>query len=183
MLAHSPLQIVGSRFWLLQQLCKEKKEKKVAEEFYFFLTSNTISRTMIIMASTATTRRYVVTLLSVDARLDVLRPLTAVWTLLSVLLMELNVPLMLDSDDVMLVRVLSMLLMPELTLLNELEMDERVDVTDVRVDVIALSELAIEARTLLWLEICFPTAVVPVTLSGVYATMVIGETLSLYTWT
>ena len=72
------IQFVSDAIKWSSPLARGSLSKKGGEEFYFFLTSNTISRTMMIIASTATTSRYVITLLRVDAKLDVLRPLTDV---------------------------------------------------------------------------------------------------------
>ena len=94
---------------------------------------------MMIIASTATTSRYVITLLSVDAKFDVLRPLTAVWMLVKVLPIEVSVPLIDDIDDVMLVKLLSMLVIPAPILVTAL-------LNDVKDDVILVSELSIVAR-------------------------------------
>ena len=101
---------------------------------------------MMIIASTATTSRYVITLLRVDAKLAVLRPLTAVWMLVKVLPIEVSVPLIDDSDDVMLLRVLFILVMPELMFVNELE-------TEVRVEVMLYNELSMDVSMLLKLDI------------------------------
>lgn len=80
--------------------------------------------------------------------------------LVKVLPIEVSVPLIDDSEDVMLLRVLCMLVMPELMFVNELE-------TEVSVEVMPDNELSMDVSMLLKLDIWLLSAVVPVTLSEV----------------